>query len=69
MTADIQQIPDIAATPAWQALHRHHDQIGETHLRELFAEDPDRGSELALTVGDRYRVNATDRRKAWTMAS
>ena len=54
MTADIQQIPDIAATPAWQALHRHHDQIGETHLRELFAEDPDRGSELALTVGDLY---------------
>ena len=34
--------------------HRHHDQIGETHLRELFAEDPDRGSELALTVGDLY---------------
>ena len=54
MTADIQQIPDIAATPAWQALHRHHDQIGETHLREFFAEDPDRGSELTLTVGDLY---------------
>ncbi len=54
MTADTQQIPDIAATPAWHALSRHHDQIGETHLRELFAEDPDRGSELALTVGDLY---------------
>ena len=54
MTADTQQIPDIADTPAWHALSRHHDQIGETHLRELFAEDPDRGSELALTVGDLY---------------
>ena len=54
MTADAQQIPDIAATPAWQALHRHHDQIGEEHLREFFAEDPDRGSELTLTVGDLY---------------
>ena len=54
MTADAQQIPDIAATPAWQALHRHHDQIGEEHLREFFAEDPDRGTELTLTVGDLY---------------
>ena len=54
MTADAQQIPDIAATPAWQALHRHHDQIGEEHLREFFAEDPDRGSELTLSVGDLY---------------
>jgi glucose-6-phosphate isomerase len=54
MTADTQQIPDIAATPAWQALSRHHEEIGEKHLREIFAEDPDRGTELALTVGDLY---------------
>ncbi len=54
MTADTQQIPDIAATPAWQALQRHHDEIGEKHLRELFAEDPERGTQLALTVGDLY---------------
>jgi glucose-6-phosphate isomerase len=54
MTADTQQIPDIAATPAWHALVRHHDQIGEKHLRDFFAEDPERGRELALTVGDMY---------------
>ena len=54
MTADSQQIPDIAATPAWQALARHHDEIGAKSLRELFAEDPDRGTELALSVGDLY---------------
>jgi glucose-6-phosphate isomerase len=54
MTADAQQIPDIAATPAWQALQKHHDEIGDKHLREFFAEDPDRGTELALTVGDLY---------------
>jgi len=54
MTADTQQIPDIAATPAWQALSRHHDAIGEKHLREFFAEDPERGTQLALTVGDLY---------------
>ena len=39
---------------AWDALHRHHDQIAPRHLRELFAEDPDRGRELTLTVGDLY---------------
>ena len=47
-------IPDITATPAWDALHRHHEQIGTTHLREFFADDPDRGSEFSLTVGDLY---------------
>ena len=39
---------------AWDALRRHHRQIAGTHLREFFAEDPARGSELALTVGDLY---------------
>jgi glucose-6-phosphate isomerase len=54
MSTETQQIPDIAATPAWQALKRHHEEIGDKHLRELFAEDPERGTQLALTVGDLY---------------
>lgn len=45
---------DITATPAWQALSKHYDEIREIHLTELFAEDPNRGTELALTVGDLY---------------
>ena len=45
---------DITATPAWQALSRHHEQIRGADLRQLFAEDPDRGAELTLTVGDLY---------------
>ncbi|ORA69307.1 glucose-6-phosphate isomerase [Mycolicibacterium elephantis] len=51
MSADIS---DITATGAWQALQRHHDDIGDRHLRQLFADDPARGTELALTVGDLY---------------
>jgi glucose-6-phosphate isomerase len=51
MTADNQ---NIAASPAWNALERHYAQIGEKHLREFFSEDPDRGRELTLTVGDLY---------------
>ncbi|WP_422744990.1 glucose-6-phosphate isomerase [Mycobacterium sp. WMMD1722] len=45
---------DISATPAWQALTRHHGEIGATHLREFFADDPARGTELTLSVGDLY---------------
>jgi glucose-6-phosphate isomerase len=45
---------DISQTPAWNALSRHHDEIGSKHLREFFDEDPDRGRELTLSVGDLY---------------
>ncbi|OWM00622.1 glucose-6-phosphate isomerase [Mycolicibacterium peregrinum] len=45
---------DITATPAWQALSKHYDEIRDSHLTELFAEDPTRGTELVLTVGDLY---------------
>src|ERR1700756_5097783 len=50
----VQTIPDIPATPAWEALRRHHDQIGQTPLRQFFADDPDRGRDLTITVGDLY---------------
>jgi glucose-6-phosphate isomerase len=54
MTAEIAQIPDITASSAWNALQRHHDQIATKDLREFFAEDPARGSELTVSVGDLY---------------
>ena len=45
---------DISKTAAWTDLARHHDQIGEKHLREFFDEDPARGRELTLSVGDLF---------------
>ncbi|WP_293309885.1 glucose-6-phosphate isomerase [Mycolicibacterium sp.] len=39
---------------AWDALERHHDEIADKQLREFFAEDPARGTDLTLTVGDLY---------------
>jgi glucose-6-phosphate isomerase len=51
---DSAQLPDITTSSAWNALTRHHDQIGAKHLRELFDEDPARGTELTVTVGDMY---------------
>jgi len=44
----------ISGSPAWKALIRHYEQIGDKHLREFFSEDPERGRELTLTVGDLY---------------
>ncbi len=54
MTSVCTTIPDITATKAWDALRRHHERIGNTHLRQLFAEDPDRGRDLNVTVGNLY---------------
>jgi glucose-6-phosphate isomerase len=45
---------DITATPAWEALSRHHDDVRTTDLRSLFDDDPARGTELSVTVGDLY---------------
>src|SRR6202008_2514480 len=50
----VQTIPDITATPAWEALRRHHDQIGKPPPRQFFADDPDRGRDHTITVGDLY---------------
>ena len=47
--------PPISATPEWQALARHHAaSCADVHLRELFAQDPDRGETMTLEVGDLY---------------
>lgn len=39
-------------TPEWTALGKHREQLGATHLRELFAADPARGTKYTLAVGD-----------------
>ncbi|MFI2369500.1 glucose-6-phosphate isomerase [Streptomyces sp. NPDC018833] len=38
----------------WVALGKHREQLGDTHLRELFAADAGRGSGYTLRVGDLY---------------
>ncbi|WP_432086465.1 glucose-6-phosphate isomerase [Streptomyces sp. bgisy095] len=40
--------------PEWAALGKHREQLGEPRLRELFAADPTRGTDLTLRVGDLY---------------
>jgi glucose-6-phosphate isomerase len=40
--------------PAWAALAAHHEAIGGTHLRELFAQDPARGERLTAEGAGLY---------------
>jgi glucose-6-phosphate isomerase len=55
---------DLTATPQWQALAAHYDKISTTHLRELFADDPERADrmtgEAADLVVDYSKQRATD---------
>ncbi|WP_369033713.1 glucose-6-phosphate isomerase, partial [Streptomyces adonidis] len=39
-------------TPEWTALAKHHEELADTHLRDLFATDPGRGTGYTLQVGD-----------------
>lgn len=41
-------------TPEWTALGKHREQLGKTHLRQLFADAPERGTDYSLRVGDLY---------------
>src|SRR3954464_14741918 len=44
----------ISEFPEWRALTDHHERIKDTHLRRLFADDPDRGTALTVRAGDLY---------------
>ena len=39
---------------AWQALERHHAEIGDRHLRDLFEQDPGRGDRLTAEGAGLY---------------
>ncbi|WP_394780669.1 glucose-6-phosphate isomerase [Undibacterium sp.] len=46
--------PHLTALPAWQALTQHYQQTGELHLRQIFADDPQRGERLVAETGGLY---------------
>ena len=48
------RVNTIRTRPAWQALVTHHVHIGNTHLRELFAADPERGTRFTLSAAGLY---------------
>ena len=44
----------VSGTEEWGSLAHHFQQIKDVHLRDLFAEDPDRGNRMNLEAGDLY---------------
>ena len=54
--------------PAWRALAAHFAQIGDVHLRTLFADDPGRGERLALEAAGVYLDFSKNRLTEETLA-
>src|SRR5262245_45406371 len=46
--------PALHGLPAWKVLQQHHERIKGLHLRQLFADDPDRGEKLVLDAAGIY---------------
>ncbi|HEY7545010.1 MAG TPA: glucose-6-phosphate isomerase, partial [Blastocatellia bacterium] len=42
----------INQSEAWKALEAHQKEISGRHMREMFAEDPDRFNRFSLRFGD-----------------
>ena len=43
---------DLTSSPEWSALTKHFGDIGDRHLRQLFADEPDRATRLTAGAGD-----------------
>ncbi|MBV9140082.1 MAG: glucose-6-phosphate isomerase [Pseudonocardiales bacterium] len=48
------RILDITTTPQWTALTNHYEKVKDLHLREFFADDPDRGRRMTVQAADLY---------------
>ncbi|HEX3294515.1 MAG TPA: hypothetical protein VHR38_12330, partial [Solirubrobacterales bacterium] len=46
--------PQLRSRPSWKALEKHHGEIGDRHLRDLFAEDPGRGDRMVAEGADLF---------------
>ncbi|MBJ7519068.1 MAG: glucose-6-phosphate isomerase [Solirubrobacteraceae bacterium] len=53
--------------PAWNALAAHRDTAGSTHLRDLFAADPERGRALSFEAAGLFVDHAKQRVTADTL--
>ncbi len=62
------EVPPLRERKAWQALERHHTDIGELHLRELFANDPRRGERMTAQAEGIYLDYSKNRVTDETMA-
>ncbi len=54
-------------TPAWGAVAAHYKEMADVHLRELFADDPQRGQQFTAEAGELYLDFSKNRIRAETM--
>ena len=59
--------PLLTARPAWRALEAHHEKVGVTALRDLFAADAERGERFVLEAAGLYLDYSKNRITAETM--
>jgi len=55
-------------SPAWQALQEHQRELANTHMRDLFAQNPQRFAEFSLRLNDILFDYSKNRITAKTMA-
>ena len=53
-TSAIETKETLTQLPAWKALQSHYETIAPQHLREIFKQDPDRGTRLTASFEDIY---------------
>ena len=60
-------IAPLTRRPAWAALQAHHSQLADTHLRDLFDADPDRGTTFTAEAEGIYLDYSKNRITAETL--
>lgn len=59
--------PSLTQRPAWKALQEHYQKVRALHLRQLFAEDPQRGERFAVEACGLYLDYSKNRITTETM--
>ena len=54
MTKNMGNAQPLTGRPAWKALEKHHREIRGLHLRQIFADDPQRGERLTASAAGLY---------------
>jgi glucose-6-phosphate isomerase len=69
MSGDPGGVVDVAGTVEWLRLVEHFEDVRHRHLRQFFADDPDRGTGMTATAGDLYLDYSKHRVTDETMAA
>ena len=63
------KVVDVSSTDEWRRLSDRFEALRGRHLRELFADDPDRGSRMTVSAADLYLDYSKQRVDDETMAA